>query len=185
MKLKRILAAITAAVITLSSASLPAFAETAAASASVKALTWDDSYPGTYGITGAFTELPEAKFKVFIPDNIQPIELTDADRQQGFIAFYGSADQSLLFAVQYLNGNGMTMDSYQAYLEGEADISEVERGIINGLEFITYEMPDKDGAYMDYLAPDGTITEFCFTGVSNETYFSDVAMIVASIQKTA
>ena len=88
MKLKKILAAITAAVITLSSASLPALAETAAASASVKTLTWDDSYPGTYGITGAFTELPEAKFKVFIPDNIQPIELTEQMRQQGLIKLF-------------------------------------------------------------------------------------------------
>ena len=82
----------------------------------------------------------------------------------------------------YVDVDGMSLDEYQAYLEGEEDVDEVEAGIINGIPVVTYSMPENDVACVSIATERGYILEFSFYPMSDEGFEAVAQIMMVSIQ---
>lgn len=159
--------------------STEAGAETAA-----NELNWEDVAEAVEeaGWEGDFVSFDEIAVKMYVPDALQMTELTDEDRESGYIAYFMTEDESAAVSVMYVDADGMELEEYQTYLEGEADVDEVEAGILNGVPVLTYTMPENDTACVSLATEAGYILEFAFSPTSDEGFESVAQIMIASIQ---
>lgn len=187
---KRYLALIMAGVMTFGTG-YTAFAEEqteisteAGAEAAANELNWEDVAEAVEeaGWEGDFVSFDEIAVKMYVPDALQMTELTDEDRESGYIAYFMTEDESAAASVMYVDAGGMELEEYQTYLEGEADVDEVEAGILNGVPVLTYTMPENDTACVSLATEAGYILEFAFSPISDEGFESVAQIMMASIQ---
>lgn len=187
---KRYLALIMAGVMTFGTG-YTAFAEEqteisteAGAEAAANELNWEDVAEAVEeaGWEGDFVSFDEIAVKMYVPDALQMTELTDEDRESGYIAYFMTEDESAAASVMYVDADGMELEEYQTYLEGEADVDEVEAGILNGVPVLTYTMPENDTACVSLATEAGYILEFAFSPISDEGFESVAQIMMASIQ---
>ena len=119
----------------LSLTAFAALAETAAAAE----ITWEEVAPmlEASGLTGEFVTFDEIAVKLFVPEGMTAAELTDEDREKGYIGYYAAEDGDAI-AIQYVNVEGMTLEDYAASIQGD-DVTGLEFGTVNGLPCISYE----------------------------------------------
>lgn len=187
---KRYLALIMAGVMTFGTG-YTAFAEEqteisteAGAEAAANELNWEDVAEAVEeaGWEGDFVSFDEIAVKMYVPDALQMTELTDEDRESGYIAYFMTEDESAAASVMYVDADGMELEEYRTYLEGEADVDEVEAGILNGVPVLTYTMPENDTACVSLATEAGYILEFAFSPISDEGFESVAQIMMASIQ---
>ena len=90
-------------------------------------LNWSDAEENASQIAGEFKTFDEISVKIWIPDTLQSVELSDEDRENGYIGYF-AADEENGVAVQYVNMNGMSLEEYAAELKEDAEVSELETG---------------------------------------------------------
>ena len=81
---------------------------------------------------GEFKTFDEIAVKMWVPNVLQEVELTDEDREQGFIAYYQTADEDAAASVVYADVQGMDLEAYKAELEKSEGVEEIEA---HGAEF--------------------------------------------------
>ena len=91
---------------------------------------------------GEFVTMKEIAVKLWIPAGYEAVELSDEDKEAGYIAYFEGADGA--FAVMYVNMDGMSLDEYKAELEGTDGVTEVEPGTVNGLPCLGYKCTAND-----------------------------------------
>ena len=69
-------------------------------------LNWSDVEEAASQIAGEFKTFDEISVKIWIPDTLQAVELSDDDRENGYIGYF--ADENSAVAVQYVDMNGMS-----------------------------------------------------------------------------
>ena len=92
-------------------------------------LNWSDVEEAASQIAGEFKTFDEISVKIWIPDTLQAVELSDDDRENGYIGYF--ADENSAVAVQYVDMNGMSLEEYEAALKEDAEVSEIEAGTVN------------------------------------------------------
>ena len=142
---------------------------------------WEDFAPTleAYGVTGQFVTFDEIAVKVFIYDGMNAQELTDEDREKGYIGYFAAEDGSSAIAVQYVNMNGMSLEDYAAQLT-EAGATEVELGTVNGLPCINYV--NGTNLSLAFTTQMGYILEVTVGPVEDDNSKIAAACVLASVQ---
>lgn len=153
--------------------------------AAVPEVNWEDVAPSVEEAAewkGDFVNFDEIAIKMYVPDVLIPAELTEEDKEAGYIGYFTTEDETATASVMYVDVDGMSLDEYQAYLEGEEDVDEVEAGIINGVPVVTYSMPENDVACVSIATEKGYILEFSFYPMSDEGFEAVAQIMMVSIQ---
>ncbi len=155
-----------------------AFAEAA------PALNWSDFEPALEagGVTGQFYTFDQIAIKIWLPDGMNAVELTDEDKEAGYIGYYMPDDQSAAVAVMYVDVNGMSLEEYAAYLESEAGATEIEVGTVNGFPCVSYKLPEQDTVSVTFTTEAGYALEVTCTPASEENADLVWGAVVGSIQ---
>lgn len=159
------------------------FCGVAMAEAAVE-LNWADVEPiiEASGVAGDFATFDEIAVKIWIPSDLQATELTDEDRQNGFIGYFADAEQTASLSVVYVNVEGMSIEDYAAQLAEMEDIAEIEVGTVNGLPCVTYTMPGQDSGHISFATEAGYILEVSVAPTSVEGADAVWGIVLGSIQ---
>ena len=143
-------------------------------------LTWASVEEAASQIAGEFKTFDEISVKIWIPEVLQAAELSDEDRENGYIGYFASDDAAV--AVQYVNMEGMSLEEYEAQLKEDSEVSDIEAGTVNGLPALSYAIKDKDTGVVAFTTEMGYILEVACGPVSNEGFAQMVGIILSSIQ---
>lgn len=130
---------------------------------------------------GEFVNFDEIAVKMWMPSVLAEVELTDEDREQGYIAYYQAEDASAAIAVIYVDTDGMTLEAYKEHLVA-AGATDIEDVVINGIEAVSYALTDSDTACVSFVTEAGYIFEVSGAPVSDEGFAAILQMVMASIQ---
>ena len=143
-------------------------------------LTWASVEEAASKIAGEFKTFDEISVKIWIPEVLQAVELSDEDRESGYIGYFASDDAPV--AVQYENMEGMSLEEYEAQLKEDSEVSDIEAGTVNGLPALSYAIKDKDTGVVAFTTEMGYILEVACGPLSNEGFAQMVGIILSSIQ---
>ena len=145
-------------------------------------LTWDAVAETAAQIDGDFQTFDEIAVKIWMPAVLKAVELTDEDREAGYIGYFMTDDQSAAVAVMYVDMNGMTLEEYEAELQNAEGVSDIEAGSINGLATLSYAIKEKDAGVLAFTTQKGYILEVTCSPISDEGFVSLAGIIYSSIQ---
>ena len=150
-------------------------------------LNWSDFEPilEQAGITGQFYTFDQIAVKIWLPDGMNAVELSEDDIANGYIGYYQPEDQSGAVAVMYVDVNGMSLDEYADYLSNNADVDEVDMGIVNGFACVSYKMPAQDSVSIAFTTEAGYVLEVTCTPASEENAELVWGAVFSSIQAAA
>ena len=143
-------------------------------------LTWASVEEAASQIAGEFKTFDEISVKIWIPEVLQAVELSDEDRESGYIGYFASDDAAV--AVQYVNMEGMSLEEYEAQLKEDSEVSDIEAGTVNGLPALSYAIKDKDTGVVAFTTEMGYILEVACGPLSNKGFAQMVGIILSSIQ---
>jgi hypothetical protein len=84
--------------------------------------------------------------------------------------------------AQYLTGyDGATMDETVATLEANG-ATEIERCTLNGLDAVSFSVPDVNAVYVVFITQSGNYVQFIFSPASDEGFASVAQLVTASIR---
>lgn len=131
---------------------------------------------------GDFVTFDEIACKMWVPNVMKEVELTDEDKEAGYIGYYSTDDQDGVAAVMYVNMDGMELADYAKELEGMDDVENIEMMTLNGFDAVSYDLPEKDTTCVSLATEAGYILEFSFAPMSDEGFQTVIAFMGASIQ---
>ena len=145
-------------------------------------LTWDAVAETAEQVDGGFQTFDEIAVKIWMPAVLQAVELTDEDKEAGYIGYYATADESAAVSVMYVNVEGMTLEEYEAELKADSAISDIEAGTVNGLPAVSYVIKEKDTAAVAFTTEKGYILEVSVGPMEDENAKLGGSVILASSQ---
>lgn len=151
------------------------------------ALNWADFEPilEAAGVTGQFYTFEQIAVQIWMPEGLNPVELTEEDVANGYIGYFAPDDQSAAVSIVYVDVNGMTLEEYGEYLANEAGATEIEVGTVNGLPCVSYKLPEQDSVSVTFTTEAGYALEVTCAPLSEENAELVWGAVVASIQPTA
>ena len=157
---------------------------TAAMAETTPELNWSDYEPilEAGGVTGQFYTFDEVSVKLWLPDGLNPVELTQEDKDAGYIGYFMPEDQSGTVAIMYVNVDGMTIDEYADSLSKMEDVTQVEKATVNGLPCVDYQMPGQDSVTIAFATNAGYILEVTCVPMSDENAQLVWYAVISSIQ---
>lgn len=157
---------------------------TAALAEEATQLNWADFEPvlEAAGVTGQFYTLDKIDAKIWIPDGILPVELSEEDSAAGYLAYFVPEDQSAAIAVVYANVEGMSLEEYAGLLTSEYGATNVGYVIVNGLPSISYVLPERDTLNLAFATENGYILEITCYPLSEENAEFVWGAVISSIQ---
>ncbi len=165
-------------VLCLMAASVAALAEAA------PELNWEDFEPilEAGGVSGEFYTFDEIAVKIWLPEGLNPVELTEEDQEQGYIGYFTPEDESAAVAVVYVDVSGMSLEEYGEYLANEAGATEIEVGTVNGFPCVSYKLPEQDSVSVTFTTEAGYALEVTCAPASEENAELVWGAVVSSIQ---
>ena len=157
---------------------------TAALAEEVPALNWEDFVPvlDAGNVTGQFYTFDEVAVKIWMPEGLNPVELSEEDQANGYIGYFMPEDESAAVAVVYVDIGGMSLEEYGEYLASDADATEVEVGTVNGFPCVSYKLPDQDSVSVTFTTESGYALEVTCTPLSVDNAELVWGAVIASIQ---
>jgi hypothetical protein len=133
---------------------------------------------------GKFVTFDEINCKMWVPVSVmQEDDLTEEDKENGFVARYVMADGDAAVGVQYIDASGLSLKDYKAILEDMDEASEVRDVVVNGIQGVAYEIKDQDSCHVSFTTDYGYILEFSWVPVSNENVAGLAVVMMSSIQE--
>ena len=147
-------------------------------------LNWADVEPiiEASSVAGDFVTFDEIAVKIWIPSDLQAVELTDEDRQNGFIGYFADAEKTASLSVVYVDVSGMSIEDYTAQLNEMEGVAEIEAGTVNGLPCVSYTMPEQDSGHIAFATEAGYILEVSVWPTSTEGADLVWGIVLGSIQ---
>ena len=170
--MKKILATLVALVLLLA---LPcALAE------QVPDINWEDAEDAAAEIPGSWYTFEDVALQFWIPDVFENLELTENDPDE-MIGKFEVSDGSAGIYAQYLDGyDGLTIDDAVSQLEANG-ATEIERCTLNGLDAVSFSIPDVDAVYVMFITQSDNYVQFIFTPISDEGFAGVAQLVTASI----
>ena len=155
-----------------------------AVSAFATEINWDDlkDQAAETIAKGDFVEFDEIAIKMWMPTVLAATELTDDDRDQGYIGYFMSEDESCAISVMYVDMDGMELEEYKAHLE-EVGATDIEDVVVNGLPAVSYMLKETDTACISFVTEPGYILRVAGAPFSEGGFAAIVTMVMASIQE--
>lgn len=157
---------------------------TVALAEQMPAVNWADFEPvvKAANITGEFHTFDEIAVKIWLPDGMKSVELTEEDKNGGYIGYFMPDDKSAQMGVTYVNVEGTTLEDYAKHLSSESDVTEVMMCTVNGLSAVSYKMPAQDSVSIAFATEAGYVLEVTCAPASGENAEMLWAAVMASIQ---
>ena len=148
-------------------------------------LDWNAIAPAVEqsGVRGDFYAFDEIAMKVWIPEVFLPAELTDKDREDGYIAYFMTNDAAAAIAVTYLDARGTDLERFSEILSEYQEVTDIENIIVNGFPALSYIDTGQDSLNVTFATTAGYLLEFTFAPISDEGFQAMAALIAASIQE--
>jgi len=148
------------------------------------ALNWEDIEPALEAgnVAGEFVTFDDIAVKIWIPEGLNPVELSQEDIDKGFIGYFAPDDQSAALSVVYVDVNGMSLEEYGEYLANEAGASEIEVGTVNGLPCVSYKLAEQDTYSITFTTEAGYALEVTCWPASQEGAELVWGAVIGSIQ---
>lgn len=149
-------------------------------------MTWESIAPvmEASNITGEFHTFDKIAVKIWLPEGLKPIELTEEDTAKGYIGSFMPEDESAKVVVMYVDLKGMTLEDYAKHLANESDVTDIGMATVNGLPCVTYKMPEQDSVSATFTTQAGYVLEVTCAPASQENAELVWSAVIASIQAT-
>lgn len=170
--MKKLFAIVLALVLALST--IPALAESA--------LNWEDVEANVSEDDGTFYLIDELGIILWIPVEMNPVELDDKDAEAGLIGVFATEDGSCAVVIQYLNVKADALDDVVAVLV-ESGATDFEEVTVNGIPCLSFAMPEQDAGCLALASDEGDFLMFTFAPISDEVFSIVAGFIIASIQE--
>ena len=146
-------------------------------------LNWEDFEPimEQAGISGEFYTFDEIAVAIWIPEGLEPVELTDEAVEAGCIAYFTPEDESASVTVNYVNADAASLEEYAEALP-QVGAEEIEMGLVNGLPCVSYNLPEQDAVCAAFTTEAGYILEVACWPMSEEGSEVIWGAVAASIQ---
>ncbi len=140
-------------------------------------ISWEQVEPllEQSGVNGNLYTFDQIAVAIFIPEGLESVELPD----DSYIGYFAAEDGSAV-AVQYVNVEGMDLETYTAALPG-VGATEIETGTVNGLPCVTYEMPANKTMNIAFTTEAGYILEVVVGPVEDDNAKTAAGFIMASV----
>lgn len=140
-------------------------------------ISWEQVEPllEQAGVNGNLYTFDQIAVAIFIPEGMESVELPN----DSYIGYFAAEDGSAV-AVQYVNVEGMDLETYTAALPG-VGATEIETGTVNGMPCVTYEMPANKTMNIAFTTEAGYILEVVVGPVEDDNAKTAAGFIMASI----
>ncbi len=130
---------------------------------------------------GEFHTFDEIAVKIWIPAVLEECELSDEDKEEGYIGYFQTADETAAIGIQYVDMSGTGLEAYAELLkENGIDESSIEAGTVNGIECLSYA--NEDNGVLAFATQKGYILEVAAGPMTDEGFQSVASIIFSSIQ---
>ena len=152
-------------------------------------LNWEDiakeieaSEEAKAALSGDFVTMEEIALKIYIPAAFEQAELTDEDREAGYIAYF-TMGEDVGIGVQYVDAGGMSLEEYAQRLTEEYGY-ECMDAVVNGLPALAYSFTenDRETSVLAFSTEKGYILEIAFAPTNDEGFAAVAAVLMASVQ---
>ena len=157
---------------------------TAAVAENASEMNWTDVEPTLteQGLTGDFAVLDQLGLKVWLPEGLNAVEVSEADAAAGRLALFTDADQTAYLAVDAMNVEGMTIDQYYENAKATEGLSDVEMITVNGLNAVVYKSETMNFWSASLVDTNSNIINFVMGPASEEGSKLVFSIILASLQ---
>ena len=131
--------------------------------------------------SGDFVTMDEIAMKLYIPASFEQTELTDEDREAGYIAYFAMGED-MGIGIQYVDADGMSLEEYAQRLT--EDGIECTNAVVNGLPALAYSFTedDRETSVLAFSTEMGYILEIAFAPVNDEGFGAVATVLMASVQ---
>ena len=131
--------------------------------------------------SGDFVTMDEIAMKLYIPASFEQVELTDEDREAGYIAYFAMGEDAGI-GIQYVDADGMSLEEYAQRLT--EDSIECTNAVVNGLPALAYSFTedDRETAVLAFSTEKGYILEIAFAPTNDEGFGAVATVLMASVQ---
>ena len=132
--------------------------------------------------SGDFVTMDEIAMKLYIPASFEQVELTDEDREAGYIAYFTMGEDKGV-GIQYVDVGGMSLEEYAQRLTEEYGY-ECMDAVVNGLPALAYSFTenDRETSVLAFSTEKGYILEIAFAPTNDEGFAAVAAVLMASVQ---
>ncbi len=140
-------------------------------------ISWEQVEPllEQSGVNGNLYTFDQIAVAIFIPEGMESVELPN----DSYIGYFAAEDGSAV-AVQYVNVEGMDLETYTAALPG-VGATEIETGTVNGMPCVTYEVPANKTMNIAFTTEAGYILEVVVGPVEDDNAKTAAGFIMASV----
>ena len=133
-------------------------------------------------LSGDFVTMDEIAMKLYIPASFEQVELTDEDREAGYIAYFTMGEDAGI-GIQYVDIGGMSLEEYAQLLTEEYGF-ECMDAVVNGLPALAYSFTenDRETSVLAFSTEKGYILEIAFAPTNDEGFAAVAAVLMASVQ---
>ena len=151
-------------------------------------LNWEDfageieaSEEAKAALSGDFVTMEEIALKLYIPASFEQTELTDEDREAGYIAYFTMGEDKGV-GIQYVDADGMSLEEYAQLLT--EDSIECTNAVVNGLPALAYSFTedDRETAGLAFSTEKGYILEISFVPANDKGFAAVATVVMASVQ---
>lgn len=146
-------------------------------------VTWTDEYAAlaqTIDPDALFHPISTLGVMMWIPTNLNEIELSQEDVDNGYIAYLITEDRSAAVAITYAAFEGTLGDMAES--AEEIGMKDVSKDYINGLPAVTFTSEENDSLVVVFSTTGGYLLMFTFAPFSDESFNSVASLMAASIQ---
>ncbi len=132
-------------------------------------------------LAGDFVTMEEIALKLYIPAAFEQVELTDEDREAGYIAYFAMGED-MGIGIQYVDADGMSLEEYAQRLT--EDGIECTNAVVNGLPALAYSFTedDRETAVLAFSTEKGYILEISFVPANDKGFAAVATVVMASVQ---
>lgn len=159
------------------------FSFSTVAFASENSLAWEEYgqlVEEAFGDEAHFEMLEEVDVKIWIPDKLVPVELTEEDLDVSAIRCYSTVDDSFMMYITYIEAEGMPLETFQKYLLERNN--DAEMATVNEIPCVIAYNEDRDVLYNTYLTTNGCLLQILFSPLEDNITSSLAMIILSSVQ---
>ena len=132
-------------------------------------------------LAGDFVTMEEIALKLYIPAAFEQVELTDEDREAGYIAYFAMGED-MGIGIQYVDADGMSLEEYAQLLT--EDSIECTNAVVNGLPALAYSFTenDRETSVLAFATEMGYVLEIACAPTNDAGFAAVAAILMASVQ---
>ena len=133
-------------------------------------------------LAGDFVTMEEIALKLYNPAAFEQVELTDEDREAGYIAYFAMGEDKGV-GIQYVDVGGMSLEEYAQRLTEEYGY-ECMDAVVNGLPALAYSFTedDRETAVLAFSTENGDILAFSLVPANHKGFAAVATGLLASVQ---